>query len=51
MDLEKEIKEALLKVVQDVKIHKIDSDNMVLEIDYEKHTAEILRLFRDYLSN
>lgn len=51
MDIEKEINEILLKVVQDVKIHKIDNENMVLELDYEKHTAEILRLFRDYLSN
>lgn len=51
MDLEEEIKNILLQVVQGIKIHKIDSNNTVLEVDYDKHTADILRVFRDYLSN
>ncbi len=51
MQLDAEIKKILLEVVQGIKIHKIDNDNTVLEIDYEKHTADILRVFREYLSN
>lgn len=49
MDLEKKIHDILFKMGQDVKIHKIDNENMILEIDYEKYTAEILRVFMNYL--
>jgi hypothetical protein len=34
---------------KDVKIHKIDNENMILEIDYEKYTVEMLRVFMNYL--
>jgi hypothetical protein len=50
MDIDKEIKDILFNIGKDVKIHKIDEDNMILEIDYEKYTADILRVFRDYLN-
>ena len=49
MDLEKEINKILFQVVQDIKIHKIDSNNSVIEIDYNKYTAAILRVFMNYL--
>lgn len=49
MDLEKEIHAILFNMGKDVKIHKIDSENMILEIDYEKYTVEILRVFMNYL--
>lgn len=51
MDIEKEIHNILLSVGQDIKIHKIDEDNSVIEIDYSKYTEQLLRLFRDYLTN
>jgi hypothetical protein len=50
MDLEKEIHEILFAMGKDVKIHKINEDNMILEIDYDKYTAQILRVFMNYLS-
>ena len=50
MDLEKEINAILFKIGQDVKIHKIDRDNTIIEIDYEKYTIELLRMFMNYLS-
>ena len=50
MDLEKEINNILFKIGQEVKIHKIDSTNSVIEIDYQKYTAELLRLFLNYLN-
>jgi hypothetical protein len=50
MDLEEEINKILFKIGQEVKIYKIDSTNSVIEIDYQKHTAEILRVFLKYLN-
>lgn len=50
MDIEKEIKSILFRMGQDVKIHKLDDENMILEIDYERYTADILRVFKTYLS-
>jgi hypothetical protein len=51
MDLEKEIEAVLLKVGQEIIIHKIDDNNSVLEIDYTKYVADLLRVFRNYLSD
>jgi hypothetical protein len=49
MDLEKEIHDILFKIGKDVKIHKIDNNNMIIEIDYQKYTVEIMRVFMNYL--
>jgi hypothetical protein len=51
MTLEKGIKDILFKIGQDVKLHKIDAENIILEIDYDQYTAEIMSLFKDYLEN
>jgi hypothetical protein len=51
MDLEKEINAILFKIGQEVKIHKIDKDNTIIEIDYEKYTIELLRMFMNYLAD
>jgi hypothetical protein len=50
MDIEVEIKEVLFKMGQEIKIHKIDNDNSILEVDYEKYTAQLLRVFMNYLA-
>jgi hypothetical protein len=50
MDLEKEINEILFSIGKDIKIHKIDVDNTIIEIDYQKYTIEFLRMFMKYLS-
>ena len=49
MSLENDIKDVLFKIGQEVIIHKIDSDNTILEIDYDKFTVEIMELFKNYL--
>lgn len=49
MSLENDIKDILFKIGQEVIIHKIDSDNTILEIDYDKFTVEIMELFKNYL--
>lgn len=50
MSLENEIKEVLFRVVQDIKIHKIDNINMILEIDYDSFVKEIVDIFNRNLS-
>lgn len=42
MSLEDQIKEVMFNMVQDIKIHKIDDDNSVIELDYEKYVKLIL---------
>lgn len=49
MDLEEEVQAVLFKMGQDIKIHRLNDKNMILEIDYEKYTVEILRVFMNYL--
>jgi hypothetical protein len=50
MDLEKEINEILFQIGKEIKIHKIGNNNSIIEIDYQKYTVEILRLFFAYLN-
>lgn len=49
MDIEKEINDILFKIGQEIVIHEIDKDNSVIEIDYDKYTVELMKLFKDYL--
>jgi hypothetical protein len=51
MDIEQEIKKILLELGQNIKIHSIDNENSVIEIEYEKYTVDLMTLFRDYLRN
>ncbi len=50
MTLENDIKNILFKIGKEVKIHKIDKTNMILEIDYDKYTKEIIELINKYLT-
>jgi hypothetical protein len=50
MDLEKEINEILFRLGQDIKIHKLINNDTIIEINYEKYTTELLRMFMNYLS-
>ena len=51
MSLEDEIKNILFKIGQEVTIHRIDQDNTILEINYDRFTIEILELFNRYLNS
>lgn len=37
MKIEDQIRNVLFEIGKDIKLHKIDSDNIVIEIDYEKY--------------
>lgn len=46
MDTESRIREILFELAQDIKIHKLDSENMILEIDYDKAVEQIMQLLK-----
>lgn len=49
--LEEKIKEILFNIGREVKIHKIDIENTIIEIDYDKYTIELMELMRDYFKD
>lgn len=44
MTIEDQIREVLFEMGKEIKIHKIDKDNMILEIDYEKPVSKIMQI-------
>lgn len=50
MDLEKEIDKVLFEMVKDIKLYRVDVDNTVIDVEYQKYTAQILRVFMNYLA-
>ena len=49
-NLEDAIKSILLDIGQDMKVHKLDTDNYTIDIEYDKYTIRIMELFKEYLS-
>jgi len=45
MLINEEIKNILFQIGQDIKIHRIDQINMIIEIDYDKYVNQIIELF------
>ncbi len=50
MDLEKEINQILFELGKEIKIYRVDQENTVIDIEYQKYTAQILRVFMNYLA-
>lgn len=46
INLKEKIDNILFKIGQEIKIHKINSDNTIIEIDYDKYSDEILKLLK-----
>jgi len=46
-ELKDSIREILFAIGQESKLHKIDKENFILEIDYEKYTEEIVALIME----
>ena len=51
MNLENEIKNILFEIGKEIQIHKLIDGNLIIEIDYDKYTIEIMQLLKKYLSN
>jgi hypothetical protein len=50
-ELEDEIKSILFEIGKELKVHKLIDGNLIVEIDYDKYSIEIMELFKKYLSN
>ena len=44
--LEEKIKNILFEIGKDIKIHKIDKDNTIIEIDYDKYVLKVKDLIQ-----
>ena len=51
MNLENEIKNILFEIGKEIQIHKLIDGNLIIEINYDKYTIEIMELIQKYLSN
>lgn len=51
MNLETEIKNILFEIGKDLKVHRLIDGNLIIEIDYDKYTVDIMELIKKYLSN
>lgn len=49
-NLQIQIKDILFQMSKEIKVHKIDSNNLIFEIDYEGYAKKIINLFEQYLS-
>lgn len=49
MNLENEIKDILFAIGKEINIHKLIDGNLIIEIDYDKYTIEIMELFKKYM--
>lgn len=50
MSLEDEIRDVLFKIGQEINILKIDDNNTIIAIDYEKYVAELKSILEGYNS-
>ena len=48
-NLEDGIKSILLDIGQDLKVHKLDNDSYVIDVEYDKYTIKLMELFKEYL--
>jgi len=51
MNLEDEIKAILFDIGKEIKVHKLIDGNLIIEIDYDKYTIELMELIKKYLSD
>ena len=51
MNLENEIKDILFEIGKEIKVHKLIDGNLIIEIDYDKYTIELMELIKKYLSD
>ena len=50
MNLEDEIKAILFEIGKEIKVHKLIDGNLIIEIDYDKYTIELMELMTKFLS-
>lgn len=48
MNLEEQIKNVLFKIGQEIRLLKIDEDNIIISIDYDKYVLELKSILEGY---
>lgn len=48
MSLDDQIKDVLFEIGKDIKIHRIDSQNTIIEIDYDKYVEKLKSILEGY---
>jgi hypothetical protein len=48
MNLEDQIRLVLFKIGQELRVHKLDGENLIVEIDYEKYVSELKSILGGY---
>ncbi len=43
-EIRDQVAEILFKIGQELKVHKLDADNLIVEIDYNKYIEDILKV-------
>jgi hypothetical protein len=51
MSFENDIKNILFEIGKEIKIHSLIDGNLIIEIDYDKYTIELMELMKKYLSS
>ncbi len=46
--MEDELRNILFKIGQEIRVHRLDNDNLIIEIDYDKYVKEILGIFESH---
>lgn len=49
-ELREELSQVLFKIGQELKVHKLDADNLIVEIDYNKYLDDILNIIESFKS-
>jgi hypothetical protein len=50
MSLEDQIKETLFSMTKEIKFHKVDANNVIMEVDYDKYVSELKSILEGYIS-
>jgi hypothetical protein len=50
MDLEDQIRSVLFSIGKEIEIIRIDNENTIISIDYEKYVAELKSILEGYIS-
>jgi hypothetical protein len=50
MSLEDQIREVLFSIGKEIQILKIDNDNTIISIDYDKYVSELKSILEGYIS-
>lgn len=50
MSLDEQIKEVLFRIGQEIRLLKIDDDNIIISIDYDKYVLELKSILEGYNS-